>query len=151
MNAIGSIVSYINGFDKDKEATLMYGLCIKDLISEVCKIKEVNHPGFTKRQSSLVANITKLEDEIGMTLYPHSLKELIKMIGFKDMVQRQVKVQGKIIDKSDYKYNLITSHTARRTFININIQRHKTSIEIRRATGHRTYFGYSKYLCYDAR
>ena len=48
MNAIGSIVSYINGFDKDKEATLMYGLCIKDLISEVCKIKEVNHPGFTK-------------------------------------------------------------------------------------------------------
>ena len=83
--------------------------------------------------------------------FNHSLKELIKMIGFKDMVQRQVKVQGKIIDKSDYKYNLITSHTARRTFININIQRHKTSIEIRRATGHRTYFGYSKYLCYDAR
>ena len=38
MNAIGSIVSYINGFDKDKEATLMYGLCIKDLISEVSKI-----------------------------------------------------------------------------------------------------------------
>ena len=83
--------------------------------------------------------------------FNHSLKELIKMIGFKDMVQRQIKVQGKIIDKSDYKYNLITSHTARRTFININIQRHKTSIEIRRATGHRTYFGYSKYLCYDAR
>ena len=45
------------------------------------------------------------------------------------MAQRQVKVQGKIIDKSDYKCNFITSHTARRTFININIRRHKTSVE----------------------
>ena len=70
---------------------------------------------------------------------------------YSSLVQRQVKVQGKIIDKSDYKCNLITSHTARRTFININIRRHKTSVEIRRATGHRTYFGYSKYLCYDSR
>lgn len=78
------------------------------------------------------------------------LRELMIMIGFNDKVKRQAKVLGKIIDKSDYKYNLISSHTARRTFVNINIKRRKTSIEIRRATGHRTYFGYSKYLCYDA-
>lgn len=88
MNAIGSIVSYINGFDKDKEATLMYGLCIKDLISEVCKIKEINHPGFTKRQSSLVSNITKLEDEIGMTLYPYQIDSVF-WVNFKAFLKDQ--------------------------------------------------------------
>ena len=62
MNAIGSIVSYINGFDKDKEATLMYGLCIKDLISEVCKIKEVNHPGFTKRQKTKMVSCVDIDE-----------------------------------------------------------------------------------------
>ena len=49
------------------------------------------------------------------------------------------------------KVSKISSHVARRTFCTENYRRRQDCEELRRATGHRTYFGYSKYLCYDGR
>lgn len=82
--------------------------------------------------------------------YDKYIKQLLQYIGkeFNQLVKRETKVNGHI--KVDYypKWKLISSHTCRRTFITNNVVRGYTSLEIMRASGHKTYSSFEKYLCY---
>lgn len=88
MDSTVDIRTYIKNFDKEKEKKKFHGLCIIHLIKEVCKLKEITHPGFTKRQSCLIANIVKLEEELGMTLYPNQVDSVF-WINFKSFLKER--------------------------------------------------------------
>lgn len=88
MDSTVDIRTYIKNFDKEREKKKFHGLCITHLIKEVCKLKEINHPGFTKRQSCLISNIVKLEEELGMTLYPNQVDSVF-WINFKSFLKEK--------------------------------------------------------------
>lgn len=85
-----------------------------------------------------------------ISCYDRYLKMLLKNIGkeFSCDVKREKKING-IVETNFYpKYRLICSHTARRTFITNNVMKGYSSLEIMRASGHKTYSSFEKYLCY---
>lgn len=85
-----------------------------------------------------------------ISCYDKYLKQLLKYIGkeFSFQVKREKKING-IVETEFYpKWKLICSHTARRTFITNNVLRGYNSLEIMRASGHKTYSSFEKYLCY---
>lgn len=77
------------------------------------------------------------------------LKDLLKYIGedFNEIVSIENKICGEIVEEKDYKWNLITSHTARRTFATINVLRGNKESEVRKATGHLSESSFERYLC----
>lgn len=85
-----------------------------------------------------------------ISCYDKYLKMLLKYIGkeFSVKVKRETKINGHI--KVDFypKWKLICSHTGRRTFITNNVMRGYNSMEIMRASGHKSYSSFEKYLCY---
>lgn len=85
-----------------------------------------------------------------ISCYDKYIKQLLQYIGkeFSQQIKRETKVNGVI--KVDFypKWELVGSHTARRTFITNNAIRGYTSLEIMRASGHKTYSSFEKYLCY---
>lgn len=85
-----------------------------------------------------------------ISCYDKYLKQLLKSIGkgFDKDVKRETKINGYI--KVDFfpKWKLIGSHTARRTFITNNVIRGYNSMEIMRASGHKSYSSFEKYMCY---
>lgn len=85
-----------------------------------------------------------------ISCYDKYIKQLLQYIGkeFSQQIKRETKVNGVI--KVDFypKWKLVGSHTARRTFITNNVIRGYTSLEIMRASGHKTYSSFEKYLCY---
>lgn len=80
--------------------------------------------------------------------YNKFLKELFQLAGFNDLVKRETKINGHIEIKYEPKWQLIGSHTARRTFATINVLRGLKTSEIRRATGHKSESSFEKYICY---
>lgn len=87
------------------------------------------------------------------TAYNHRIKWLLQHIGceFNVPVKVEYKVNGLIEHKVVPKWKMITSHTARRTFITCNILRGFSEAEIRRASGHKTASAMDKYICYSDR
>lgn len=85
-----------------------------------------------------------------ISCYDKYLKQLLQYIGkeFECQIKRETKVNGAV--KVDYypKWKLIGSHTARRIFITNNVIRRYNSLEIMRASGHKSYSSFEKYLCY---
>lgn len=84
------------------------------------------------------------------TAYDRYLKQLLQYIGkeFSKEIKRETKING-VIEVNYYpKWRLIGSHTARRTFITNNVIRGYSSLEIMRASGHKSYSSFEKYLCY---
>ena len=85
-----------------------------------------------------------------VSMYDRYVKQLLKYIGkeFNQTVKRETKINGHI--KVDFypKWKLVTSHTCRRTFITNNVMRGYNAMEIMRASGHKTYTSFEKYLCY---
>nr|DAU53022.1 MAG TPA: Integrase [Caudoviricetes sp.] len=85
-----------------------------------------------------------------ISCYDRYLKQLLMYIGrgFNANIKRETKINGHV--KVDYfpKWKLIGSHTARRTFITNNVIRGYNSMEIMRASGHKSYSSFEKYLCY---
>lgn len=80
--------------------------------------------------------------------YNRYLKELLRFIGFEEAVRRQTRINGIVDVKMHKRWQLISSHTARRTFATINLLRGFKCAEIRRATGHKTESAFEKYICY---
>lgn len=78
------------------------------------------------------------------------IKQLLKYIGgeFVEEVKQETKINGYIDTKMVPKWKLIGSHTARRSFITNNVLRGYTPLEIMRASGHKSYSSFEKYLCY---
>lgn len=81
------------------------------------------------------------------------LKKLLGHIGdrFNKDIQIENKVLGKIITEIKPKLKLVTSHTARRSFITINVSKGFGILDIRRATGHASQCAFERYICIKKR
>ena len=84
------------------------------------------------------------------TAFNHYLHALLQYIGceFSEPVKIEYKTNGKVTTKIKPKWQVITSHTARRTFITNNALRGFSDAEIRRASGHKTASAMDKYVCW---
>lgn len=83
-----------------------------------------------------------------ISCYNKYLKELMKYVGLTEEIKRETKINGLIHTEYIPKYKLIGSHTARRTFVTINVLRGIPLHEIMRASGHTSYSSFQRYLCY---
>lgn len=84
--------------------------------------------------------------------YNKHLRALLRMIGgeFNEVVRVEEKVNGIMRTHETPMLELISSHTARRTFITHNIiTMNHTEIDVRRCSGHTDSRSFCKYLCYD--
>ena len=83
-----------------------------------------------------------------ISCYNKYIKELLRYVGFNELIKQEVKINGHIEVKYVPKWKLVGSHTARRTFATNNILRGLKTSEIRRATGHKSESAFEKYICY---
>jgi site-specific recombinase XerD len=81
--------------------------------------------------------------------YNRYLHELMKYIGFDSEIKYEYKVCGNIITKTYKKYELISSHVARRTFITNAVKRGISTQYIKRASGHHSDESFGKYVIFD--
>lgn len=79
------------------------------------------------------------------------LHELLYQIGedFLDEVFIDNKINGVITRETKQRYQLISSHSARRSFATINTLRNIPRSKILRATGHSSEKAFNRYICYD--
>lgn len=79
------------------------------------------------------------------------LHELLMHIGdsFNDDVRYECKINGEIVSETKKRYQLISSHTARRSFATINTLRNVQRSKILRATGHSSEKAFVRYICYN--
>lgn len=77
------------------------------------------------------------------------LKEICKLAGF-DKKHTWVKLVGKHkIEESDFRYNLVTTHTGRRTFCNLARKMKISLDDIMKVTGHKSYDQLKSYMKVD--
>jgi hypothetical protein len=83
--------------------------------------------------------------------YNAYIHELLHQIGedFLEDVHIDNKVNGVIIRETKKRYQLISSHSARRSFATINTLRNIPRSKILRATGHSAEKAFNRYICYD--
>ena len=79
------------------------------------------------------------------------LHELLFHIGegFLEDIHIDNKINGVIVRETKKKYQLISSHSARRSFATINTLRNIPRNRILRATGHSSEKAFNRYICYD--
>lgn len=83
--------------------------------------------------------------------YNTYLHELLRHIGenFLEEVFIDNKINGVITRETKFRYQLISSHSARRSFATINTLRNIPRSKILRATGHSSEKAFNRYICYD--
>ena len=83
--------------------------------------------------------------------YNTYLHQLLYYIGedFLDEVFMDNKINGVITRETKRRYQLISSHSARRSFATINTLRNIPRNKILRATGHSSEKAFVRYICYD--
>lgn len=83
--------------------------------------------------------------------YNSYLHQLLHHVGedFLDEVHIDNKVNGVITRETKRRYQLISSHSARRSFATINTLRNIPRSKILRATGHSSEKAFVRYICYD--
>lgn len=83
--------------------------------------------------------------------YNHYIHELLKYIGeeFLEEYKIESKVAGKIKVVTRKKYELVASHTARRTFVTYNAFKQIPLAELSKATGHSQLSSLQKYIKYN--
>ena len=83
--------------------------------------------------------------------YNSYLHQLLYHIGedFMDEVHIDNKINGVITRETKRRYQLISSHSARRSFATINTLRNIPRSKILRATGHSSEKAFVRYICYD--
>ena len=72
----------------------------------------------------------------GIGNYNHALHDLMRDIGFNEEVRREERHNGKLEVENLPKWQLISSHTARRTAITVNVLRGHNIHAIKRCSGH---------------
>ena len=77
------------------------------------------------------------------------LKELMCEIGMDEVIKYEYKIHGKVITNTFKKWELISSHTARRSFITNAVKRGVHSEYIKHASGHRSDRSFGKYIIFD--
>ena len=83
--------------------------------------------------------------------YNSYLHQLLHLIGeeFLDEVHIDNKINGIITRETKRRYQLISSHSARRSFATINTMRNIPRSKILRATGHSSEKAFVRYICYE--
>lgn len=83
--------------------------------------------------------------------YNTFLHELLYNIGedFLEEICIDNKINGVIERETKHRYQLISSHSARRSFATINTLRNIPRSKILRATGHSSELAFNRYICYD--
>ena len=83
--------------------------------------------------------------------YNSYLHQLLHHIGedFLEEVHIDNKINGQIPRETKLRYQLISSHSARRSFATINTLRNIPRNKILRATGHSSEKAFVRYICYD--
>lgn len=83
--------------------------------------------------------------------YNGYIHQLLHMIGeeFVEDIYIDNKVNGVIIREVKKRYEMISSHSARRTFATVNTLRDIPRSKILRATGHSTETAFNRYICYN--
>lgn len=81
--------------------------------------------------------------------YNKRLHEFLKYVGIDDEIHFECKVNGVIVDKTYKKYELISSHCSRRTFITNAVKRGVHTQQIKRASGHTTDKSFGKYVIFQ--
>jgi len=79
------------------------------------------------------------------------LHEILYHIGeeFLEPINIDNRINGVIIKETKPKYQLISSHSARRSFATINTLRNVPRNKLLRATGHSSERAFNQYICYD--
>lgn len=78
--------------------------------------------------------------------YNFKLHQLMKDIGFTEIIRTEEKIADIMVVRETPKYELIASHTARRTFITINIVRGANIHSVKRCSGHSDIRCFEKYV-----
>ena len=78
--------------------------------------------------------------------YNRYLHELARLIGFNETIRVENKQRDVIIEKDYKKWELISSHTARRTFITNAVKRGVHTEYIKKASGHHSDRSFGKYV-----
>jgi len=83
--------------------------------------------------------------------YNSYLHQLLHHIGegFMEEIHIENKINGIIMRETKRRYELISSHSARRSFATINTLRNIPRSKILRATGHSSEKAFVRYICYD--
>ena len=78
--------------------------------------------------------------------YNFYLHQLMKDIGLDDPVRIEERVDGKLVTENVPKWRLITSHTARRTAITVNVLRGHNIHGVKRCSGHTDLRAFDNYV-----
>jgi len=78
--------------------------------------------------------------------YNRGIHVLLRDAGLTDIVRREERINGKVVATDVPKWELVSSHTARRTFVTVNVLRGKNIHAIRRCTGHTDTRCFEKYI-----
>ena len=145
--------------------------------SDVCRIRKENFNTTTKSSFSIIQQKTGFEasldfNKIYGTIPKHVqdilvkygykspyqghlsnfnryLKELMCEIGMDETIKYEYKIHGKVITNTFKKWELISSHTARRSFITNAVKRGVHTEFIKHASGHRSDRSFGKYVIFD--
>lgn len=77
------------------------------------------------------------------------IKEIMKLAGFNEVVSFPVKIGGKTVEVSYEKWELISSHTCRRSFCTNQFLKGVPSLLIRKISGHKTEKAFMEYIKVD--
>ena len=86
---------------------------------------------------------------ISLQKFNQYLKEIGKLMKMDKIHHWKIKIGKDQISKSDYRYNLISSHTGRRTFCTLALASNIDREAIMKVTGHKSYEDFRKYVKID--
>lgn len=107
------------------------------------------HPKLKSHLKNILAKYGNHYPEISNQKFNAYLKEIFKELGFNQIHTWEV-ISGKTkTQKSDYRYNLIGSHTGRRTFSTLALKNGIPAEIIMKISGHKKYDQFKEYVKVD--
>lgn len=89
---------------------------------------------------------------ISNSLLNREIKTLCKMAGLEEPVKVSERIGGKELSRTVPKYELVASHTARRSFITrLYLEGRLSEMQIRSISGHRSSHAFRRYICCSTR
>lgn len=102
---------------------------------------------YTKRVRKIIAKYDgNIPPAISDQRYNEYLKELGELAGIDELTNKTMTKAGKPITTTVPKYELIVSHTARRSFATNAYKSHVPTLSIMKITGHKTESSFMKYI-----
>ena len=107
------------------------------------------HKELKKHLPMLIDKYSESDLQISNQKFNEYVKELCKIAGINRRHSWIIMVGNKKIHKKDYRYNLVSSHTGRRTFCTLSLKNQVPAEIIMKVTGHRKYEQFKKYVRVD--